>query len=378
MDSNIKKLVEVSQRYGKNKAFVIAGGGNTSYKDNEHIWVKASGVALETIDENGFVTLSRAKLKAVSTKTYSINSTEREAEVKADLAAAIVSTNGNRPSVETSMHEIIDYPFVVHTHPTKVNAVMCSNTSAQTTQELFGEEALFIPYTDPGYVLFKKVEAEISAYSAKYGKAPQIIFLENHGVFVAANSVEEIDEIYSAIMQKIESRIKNQLPADAATAISSPIISQIGTLNPSFAQFVAKGVTSDLIAHFAKNKAAFSKASTAFTPDDIVYCKAYYLFIPKQNDEKELLSVVSQQIADFQLSNGYLPKVLVVENEGVIAVEESEKSASNVLEVFTNILKISFLSENFGGPQFMTKSQIEFIDNWEVENYRRQMAKSAM
>jgi len=40
------------------------------------------------------------------------------------------------------------------------------------------------------------------------------------------------------------------------------------------------------------------------------------------------------------------------------------------------ILKISFLSEYFGGPKFMTKAQIEFIDNWEVENYRRKMAKS--
>jgi hypothetical protein len=46
-----------------------------------------------------------------------------------------------------------------------------------------------------------------------------------------------------------------------------------------------------------------------------------------------------------------------------------------MLEVYTNILKISFLSENFGGPQSMTAEQIDFIDNWEVENYRRQMAK---
>ncbi|MFZ4456893.1 MAG: class II aldolase/adducin family protein [Bacteroidales bacterium] len=377
MDSNIKQLVEVSQQYGKNKAFVIAGGGNTSYKDNDYIWVKASGVALETIDENGFVTLSREKLKVVSSKTYSSNSTEREVEVKADLANAIVSTNGNRPSVETSMHEIIDYAFVVHTHPTKVNAVMCSKNSAKNCLELFGSDVLFIPYTDPGYVLFKKVESEIQAYFDLFGKAPQVIFLENHGVFVAANSVAEIDAIYTDLMQKIENRIAVALPSDEAKAISSPLIQEVALLNSAFDGFIAKGVSSDLILYFAKSRESFEQASTAFTPDDIVYCKAYYLFIPQANDSKALESLAQEKIADFKLQNGYFPKVLVLENQGVIAIEDSEKSASNVLEVFTNILKISFLSNNFGGPQFMTKSQIEFIDNWEVENYRRQMAKKA-
>ena len=109
MNQNIKELIEVSNFYGKDKSFVIAGGGNTSFKDEKHIWIKASGTSLETIDENGFVCLSREKLKVVSSKSYSVNSNEREAEVKADLANAIVSAVNNRPSVETSMHEIIDY-----------------------------------------------------------------------------------------------------------------------------------------------------------------------------------------------------------------------------------------------------------------------------
>ena len=83
-----------------------------------------------------------------------------------------------------------------------------------------------------------------------------------------------------------------------------------------------------------------------------------------------------QRIAEYISKYGYLPKVIGIEGKGVIAVEDNVKSIENVLEVFTNILRISFLSENFGGPKFMTKEQIEFIDNWEVENYRRVMAKS--
>ena len=376
MDQNLKELIEVSRQYGKDKTFVIAGGGNTSFKDENNIWIKASGAALETIDENGFVCLSREKLKIVSSKTYSEDSTLREAEVKADLADAIVSTGNNRPSVETSMHEIINYPFVVHTHPTKVNALMCSNNAAEKCLELFGDQALFIPYTDPGYILFKKVKTEITGFTDKFVKAPQVIFLENHGVFVAANTVSEINNLYAEIIAKIEGKIKTAIPSDVQKSFDSPVIDKIRQLNEGFQSYTAIGIESSLIKYFVNDPDSFSKANTAFTPDDIVYCKAYYLFLPALSNEETQFESAKTLVAGYLNNYGYLPKVLVLEGKGVIAVEDSIKSALNVLEVYTNILKISFLSENFGGPKFMNKSQIEFIDNWEVENYRRKMAKS--
>ena len=376
MNQNLTELIAVSRLYGSDKSFVIAGGGNTSFKDEKHIWIKASGAALETIDENGFVCLSREKLKIVSTKTYSQDATEREAEVKADLANAIISDGNNRPSVETSMHEIINYPFVVHTHPTKVNALMCSNNAASVCFELFGDQSLFIPYTDPGYILFKKVESEIAGFTSKFKKTPQIIFLENHGVFVAANTIPGINKLYSLIMEKINQRISAALPSDEQKSFESPIIEKVNKLNPGFEGITAVGRESCLIHLFAKDSSSFLKANTAFTPDDIVYCKAYYLFLPACNNEQEQIESAKSLIGGYQNTYGYLPKVLVLEGKGVIAVEENAKSALNVLEVYSNILKISFLSENFGGPKFMNKSQIEFIDNWEVENYRRKMAKS--
>jgi len=376
MNQNLTQLIEVSRLYGKDKTFVIAGGGNTSFKDENHIWVKASGVALETIDENGFVCLSRAKLKIVSTKTYSHNATEREAEVKADLANAIVSTGGNRPSVETSMHDIIDYQFVVHTHPTLVNALMCSINAEKICYELFGDQALYIPYTDPGYILFKKVETEIRQFTVKFVKAPQIIFLENHGVFVAADSIPAINEIYYSIIQKIKSKISQALPKDDAKSFESPVINKIQQLHPEFGTFVAEGIESSLIHQFTKDQKSFLKADTAFTPDDIVYCKAHYLFITGFSNEKDQIESACAKIAGYVDSYGYLPKILAIEGQGIIAVEENLKSVLNVLEVYSNILKISYLSDNFGGPKFMTSAQIDFIDNWEVENYRRKMAKS--
>ena len=43
MKPEINELIEISKYYGSNKYFVIAGGGNTSFKDDDTIWIKASG-----------------------------------------------------------------------------------------------------------------------------------------------------------------------------------------------------------------------------------------------------------------------------------------------------------------------------------------------
>lgn len=151
----IHDLIEISQFYGSDKRFVIAGGGNTSYKNEEKIWVKASGTSLATITEEGFAILDRTKLNSMTGKEYSKDEKEREDQVKNDLAEATL-TKGNRPSVETSLHNVIDFPFVVHLHPTVVNGLLCSVNVESELKRLFGNRVLYIEYTDPGYVLFKK------------------------------------------------------------------------------------------------------------------------------------------------------------------------------------------------------------------------------
>ena len=201
--NGVQDLINISQYYGKDSRFVIAGGGNTSYKTADRLWVKASGSALATITEDGFAVLDRQKLQVLSERQYSENTAEREEQVKNDLAAACIS-QGKRPSVETSMHNVINYAFVVHLHPTAVNGLMCAQNAESDLKKLFGEKALYIPYTDPGYVLFKKVEDSIKAHRAAFGEEPSVIWLQNHGIFVAADSIEEIKTQYDAILAKLE------------------------------------------------------------------------------------------------------------------------------------------------------------------------------
>ena len=366
---NIKHLVALSQYYGANPDFVIAGGGNTSFKNETHMWVKASGTSMADIDEAGFVCLDRNKLNVISDRIYSKDSAKREAEVKEDLHSAIVSPQGLRPSVEASLHNIINYAFVVHTHPTIVNGVLCANKSEDVIKDMFGDEVIYVPYTDPGYVLFKEVSNSLKEFHQKHHKEAQIIFLENHGVFVGADSAEEIHKIYKQIVEKIAQLIS--LTEEAAVEKTAKTLEELGVALCQNESGFGKAYTTDssaLTKSLVNSMENFKSVAIPFTPDNIVYCKSKYLFIEAKDN-------VIYSLARFVCDNNYPPKVIACEGKGILVVEENEKSARIALDVFMDMMKVASLTKHFGGPRPMTKEQIAFIDNWEVENYRRQVSK---
>ncbi len=369
--NKLESLVKISQYYGTNPAYVIAGGGNTSYKNSEKLHIKASGISLADIGTDGFVVMSRALLALIEDKSYPEDAGQREEEVKKDLKNAIICPEHLRPSVETSLHNLMDYSYIVHTHPTLVNALMCAKDAASEVEDRFGTEALYVEYTDPGYILFKKIQKQIGDYYEQFGLAPKIIFLQNHGIFVAANSAREIKAIYDSIEFRIREHKSLVLPQGEIQEFQSVAATFVADYYASRG-LVSKAFRSPLSDHFAADEAQYQKINRPFTPDIIVYCKSNYLFLQQSDDG----DAIAEKLKEFEAEHGYFPKVIVEEKGGLILVEESEKSVQTVLEVYSDMLKISYLSEQFGGPNFMTDEQISFIDNWEVENYRRSVAKA--
>lgn len=375
--ASLTDLIAISQFYGRDSRFVIAGGGNTSYKNAEKLWVKASGSSLATITEEGFAVLDRAKLNLMTDKTYSTNEAEREEEVKNDLAAATLS-RGKRPSVETSMHNIIDFAFVVHMHPTLVNGLMCANNAQSDLQKLFGLKALYIEYTDPGYVLFKKVKDAIKAFRAEDGAEPAVIWLQNHGIFVAANSIEEVKVLYDKILVTLEKvapqppKGREQIPPSGSQG-AVEILPAVRMMLSNDGLKTLKVRKNTLIKYFYDSEENQAKIAKPFTPDAIVYCKSNYIFL---NDEepKAVLAEAAKQIPVFTAKFGYRPKIFLIKGIGLVAAGDNAAQCDILLDVFEDAMKIAYYAESFGGAHPMTQTQIDFIDNWEVENYRRSVA----
>ena len=373
-DIRLQELVHISRFYGQDNRYVIAGGGNTSFKDEDKIWVKASGAALATITLDGFAVLDREKLDEIAEKAYSDDSDEREEQVKNDLAVATL-TKGKRPSVETSLHNAIKWPFVVHLHPTVVNGLLCSVDAEKKVKNLFGEKSLYVEYTDPGYVLFKMVNDRIEAYRAKYQEEPKVIWLENHGIFVGAETTEEIRLIYEEILKKIEAAITQPLPlADRETCrCTEEILPALRMMLSREGLRTLKVRKNELTMFYYDSLENQQDIARPFTPDAIVYCKSNYLFLNGETSE-EVIAEAEKAIPAFIDQFGYQPKVLLIKGIGLVAVGDHAPQCDIILDVFEDAMKVAYISRSFGGPHPMTTEQVDFIDNWEVENYRRSVA----
>ena len=356
------------------KIILAAGGSNTSYKNADKLWVKASGCALATITEDGFAVLDRKKLNVIPEKTYPADTAAREEEVKNDLAAACI-TKDRRPSVETSMHNALSAAFIVHLHPTMVNGLMCGQNAEAETARLFGDEAVYIPYTDPGYVLFKEVDDRIKAYKAKFGKEPAILLLQNHGIFVGADTTAEVEAIYDRVLSTIEKAAGVSLPEG-----DKPVCDCVQEVLPAIRMMLSKqGIktlrvrNNALIERYASSESEYAKVAAPFSPDAIVYCKSKYIYLAAA-DKQALLEQAQTQIEQYVAANGYTPKVLLIKGIGLVAVGDNAAGCDIILDVYEDMMKIAAIAQSFGGEHPMTQRQIDFIDNWEVENYRRKVS----
>ena len=284
--------------------------------------------------------------------------------------------------METSLHNALAASYVVHLHPTLVNALMCSRDAEAKTAELFGEEALYIPYIDPGYILFKEVERRIGEYKARTGgREPEVILLQNHGIFVGAETPERVRAVYDRVLETIGKAVENPLP-EGADAEDDPaererralevlpavrmMLSEEGALK------VLKVRHNALIAHFLAEPERLAGIGRPFTPDIIVYCKSGYLF-PKA-EACTVPDALAQELKAFREKYGYGPKVLLMPGIGLVAAGDHAAQCEIILDVYEDMMKIAWLARSFGGEHPMTQRQIDFIDNWEVENYRRKVS----
>jgi NAD(P)-dependent dehydrogenase (short-subunit alcohol dehydrogenase family)/rhamnose utilization protein RhaD (predicted bifunctional aldolase and dehydrogenase) len=380
MKPEIQELIEISQFYGKQKDFVIAGGGNTSYKDENHLYIKASGHSLATIGENGFAQLDRKGLQLIAGKTYSEDVMERENQIKNDLLNARVHPEkGQRPSVETSLHDLIAFRFVVHTHSTKVNGLMCSTNAERLTTVLFGDTVVYVPYVDPGYILFKEVENRINAYRSRTGKEPKIILLQNHGIFVAADTTDEIRTIYTEVISLLDSAIGEIEPAvslsiDPAAAKIVPAIRMMLSAN---GLKTIKVINNNYYERFLSSETEFQKIALPFIPDGIVYCNSSFIYAEYLGDVDALLNDLSAKIKTYTETQPKTPKIICIKGIGCILANDNAQAVATLEDVMMDTCLVSLYSERFGGQSPMTAEQVQFIDTWEVEQYRSAIAMGA-
>jgi rhamnose utilization protein RhaD (predicted bifunctional aldolase and dehydrogenase) len=388
MKSPLQDLVAVSREFGSDPKWVVAGGGNTSVKVDDVLYIKASGFPLATIGEDGFARMDRKKLAAIWNTRYpegeDVDSVaERETLVLADMMAARLPGEERRPSVETVLHDLLPWPLVVHLHPTLVNGLTCGVSGPEAARTLFGDSILWIPVVDPGYILAKVIRDAMTERAGRGFAAPDYIFLANHGMFAGGEDAQEIRKKYSRLQSVLETRLRRRpgkmpverrLPGDEIQLKKTA-----GELFGGSAELVF--LSGGELDRYLPSAGAASPLTGSLTPDHIVYAGPGALYIGAGSFKKSggsLGALWKEEAAAYTKRWGKAPNLTLVydggETAGVLVAAGSRKALDNAILLLENALEVCAFAESFGGYCLMEEKYVRFIVNWEVENYRSKQA----
>lgn len=345
-------ITELSHEFGTSQ-YVRGGGGNTSVKTDTTLWVKPSGTTLATIKPSDFVAIDRAKLAGLYAITPPSAPSARETLVKEMMEQAVLPQTPGRASVEAPLHDSLAARYVVHTHPAMVNAMTCGKDGRSACRSLF-PKALWLDYIDPGYTLCMEVRKQIQLYKASNGCEPSLIFLKNHGVFVAADEPRDIRSLYQGVLATLQRFYEERKVSCKLVIAPLPNADIVASAKDK----IHRAVSRPGLCLSPAGEAALPQGP--ITPDHIVYAKSYYL-----TEEP-----TAQAMERFQEKHHYAPNIIAFDHM-VFGVGSTQKSADLALELLMDGALVLQMAAAFGGIEYMTDRARTFIENWEVESYRK-------
>ena len=401
MDKALADLIRISNVTGKDPTLVQGGGGNTSVKtaDGKYMYIKASGTALKDMNQKqGWRRLRLDPvLSIIEDKSLArLEARKREPEVVNRLLLACEDdvTSGARPSVEAHLHAFLD-KCVIHLHPIVVAAYVNARNGKAELEKLFKKfgirnskfgislPPLWVPYTDPGFMLAKKIAKLASDYQNRFGKRPAILFLEKHGLFVTAQTAESALRLVRKVISLCSSKLKKLKTQNSklktsilnrqdiiATklAIRKGVFDAIGQYLP----VTYFGKTEAVAAFMARKDAHKLLATPALNPDELVYANGSAMWLERCDAE-----IIARKVRT-QVGKGQKPPAAFVVRGLGLFVAADKKTAPVIAEITTGSLVTRMNAAKFGGILALTKRQQNFINNWESEAFRKQLAGASV
>lgn len=348
-------FVKISKYAGERFDLIQAGGGNSSVKlSNGTMLIKASGFLLSDVgNDHGYSTVYYKKIsEIVNSKSILNEPNKRKREgIATSLVHDYTVDKNIRPSIETLLHSFL-LKYTLHTHPVAVNMILIRKNCKEIIESIFSNDRIaFVKYETPGVDLaieLKKVLRDLK-------EIPHIIFLQNHGLIINSDNVEDIYKLNEYVLSKIEKYLKIDLNKYKLTnAISNYLGSHEGHNKISY-------LSDDI---FLNNKLRENKSlflNTPFCPDGVVFCGIHPLFIEELSNKNSLI--------EYKQKYNDLPKVIIYRNN-IFFIGNNIKKAKEMEEVMK--FQILVLSHNLKSKKnFLKKEELAYLCNWEAEKFRQ-------
>jgi rhamnose utilization protein RhaD (predicted bifunctional aldolase and dehydrogenase) len=323
-------------RLGADPLLVQGAGGNVSWKEDESLWVKASGTWLaEAAEKEIFLPVDLAHLKhALARGDFSVT-------------PRVLGMSPLRPSIETLLHALLPHRVVVHLHPVEVLSHLVRDDCRSLLESRLGSAVSWalVDYHKPGAALAQAVSA---ALSGKH--CPDLVLLKNHGVVIGGCDVEEV----SGLLDWLIGRLAVAQPPSAAGKARQRAVLAIG----SERYHAVDSPEVQTLAFPALFECLQQK--WALYPDHVVFLGAQPFCYASATELSE------------ELARGNKPELVFVQGEGVFAAPGFSLAKKAQLRCYHDVLVRQSPDALL---TVLDAQQVAELLNWDAERYRQNVAK---
>lgn len=377
-----------SRLLGRDRTLVLHGGGNTSVKlrrtnvlgrEEDVLYVKGSGWDLETIQEAGFTPVRLDYLVGLS-RLERLSDTDMVNELLAQRLDAAAPA----PSVEAILHAILPFRYVDHTHADAVLSLTNTADGRKRIEDLYGEDAVIVPYVMPGFDLAKLCARE---YPRQSHARTRGMILMNHGVFSFADDARESYERMIELVGRAERALKKarawRIPAPRArvTAVPREDVAELRlaiSRTAGFPMLLHTRQTAAALAFCRRPEVARLASQGPATPDHSIRTKrlpmierdavAYARGYARYFDANARKAKASKTMLD------PAPRVVLDPDLGLCTAGRSAKDTAIAAEIYEHTIEVILRAEALGGYRALSARDIFDVEYWDLEQAKLKLA----
>ena len=362
--------VYTSNLLGSDQDLVLHGGGNTSLKLDDILYVKGSGWDLSTIKKQGFAPVKMDTLLKMAQKDSLSDS-----DMVKEQREAMLNKDAPNPSVEAILHAIIPFKYVDHTHADAVVTISNSINGKKIIKDLF-RDFLIVDYVMPGFILAKRVYELTKEFNWEESKG---IILLNHGIFTfdddAKSSYTKMIDAVNLAEEFLDKNANLDLKKLTPKSFNVEGLKTIIEKRKSKEIFLNIN-QSDLALNYsnADNLKSFASRGV-LTPEHIIRTKRSPLVI--EDLDGDIDSMVDEYIAWYEryfeeFSDGEImlnpaPNYAVIKGFGVVSFGGSQKEADIINDIVLHTMKAVMRADMLGGYESISLKDSFDMEYWELE-----------
>ncbi len=334
-----RELATLSARLGQRIELVQGPGGNTSIKDGNTLWIKASGKWLADAQRrNIFVSIDLRRARALIKQGIG------------DLASCVIGESGLRPSIETAVHALIEYPVVVHLH--SINALAWAvRTDGQSTvaSKLRGLNWVWLDYARPG------PELATALYNLLKKRATaNVILLGNHGLVICAESVGEAEALVKIVEKRLAALARPWQPPSSKDLEYFSAISECRLPTVMDTHAIARDPLARRLA-----------SDGALYPDHAVFLGGSVPIVTHQSDSSGHGAIEARLALP--------PYCVIVQEQAVLLGSECSAAAEAMLACCALVV---LRQHDPALVHYLAANEVEALGAWEMEKFRKQESTS--